>query len=204
VVGDRGSGSNAFSLFLIFILLYFSQKGAATPGASSPSSVPQEDHQGHSEETAENKLAVGLDYGNAVEYQQDTAAQSSQEFSNQLEELEEVPVPVESTEEIPAIFEPEVKPAAPIVKTGESEEKEETVPDLPEVPKVEEEIPLPAETTGTGDKTETAGEVEFATGENPVQPEPQVQKPWHLHSKISEGTKKKQSGPKISITFGSK
>ncbi|MDO7789061.1 hypothetical protein [Desulforamulus aquiferis] len=67
MAGDRGFGSNSFSLFLIFILLYLSQKAVSVTGLSSkknegPDIVDEDKDQ------VGQKVAVGLTDGEISEY----------------------------------------------------------------------------------------------------------------------------------------
>nr|WP_315988830.1 hypothetical protein [Desulforamulus aquiferis] len=67
MAGDRGFGSNSFSLFLIFILLYLSQKAMSVTGYSSkknegPDIVDEDKDQ------VGQKVAVGLTDGEISDY----------------------------------------------------------------------------------------------------------------------------------------
>ncbi|WP_149026600.1 hypothetical protein [Desulforamulus ferrireducens] len=77
VVGERGSGSNAFSLFLILILLYFAQKDSyANVYMENINTKEQPDQD---ENPLEEKLAVGLSNGEVQEYMPDETVHYQEE-----------------------------------------------------------------------------------------------------------------------------
>ncbi|ABO49783.1 hypothetical protein Dred_1249 [Desulforamulus reducens MI-1] len=87
MAGDRGSGYSAFSLFLIFILLYLSQQG-------TKASAYHQDNK-KQDKSSEEKVAVGLSDGEVMEYSPSPTADYVEDMS---EGEQNIPVIVEETD----------------------------------------------------------------------------------------------------------
>ncbi|SHK46155.1 hypothetical protein [Desulforamulus aeronauticus] len=144
MVGERGSGSNAFSLFLILVLLYFAQRGVSV-NAYSESSKAQ-DIPEQPETPTEGKLAVGLSNGEVTEYIPDSVVyfeendlepvvpieqlEFEQTMADPAELTEEEWVAAEEVEEIKEIFEE----SSEEIELEEASEKEPIVDVFFQVP----------------------------------------------------------------------
>lgn len=91
VAGDRGSNYNAFTLFLIFILLYLSQKGV-NASAYSQSGDSNINHSEQPEMPLEKQVAVGLSNGDMEEYSQEPVWQAEEQPFLMEDETEEAVV----------------------------------------------------------------------------------------------------------------
>lgn len=153
VAGDRGLNYNAFTLFLIFILLYLAQKGTSASAYSESS----QDQANQPETSAENQVAVGLSNGDIQEYTQEPVYQPEQslvyeepaleeEVSEDYEEVQEAVVedyPEESVDSTENELEPETTVATEESNVTEVLE-EEVVSEVPleeaPVEQVEEQV----------------------------------------------------------------
>lgn len=150
MVGERGSGLNAFSMFLILILLYFAQRSDSANVYSQ--NVKTQDHPEQTEKPMEEKLAVGLSNGDVEEYisdytnpepvaSVDKPEVEQTEFEQTFEQI------MEDTFE--PTFETTEEDVAPVVEMAEDEESLEEEEAYEEIEsEVEpEEVPLAEELT---------------------------------------------------------
>lgn len=146
MVGERGSGLNAFSMFLILILLYFAQRSDSANVYSQ--NVKTQDHPEQTEKPMEEKLAVGLSNGDVEEYVSDYTNPEpvasvdkpkvgQTEFEQTFEQI------MEDT------FETTEEDVAPVVEMAEDEESPEEEEAYEEIEgEVEpEEVPMAEEFT---------------------------------------------------------
>lgn len=208
MAGDRGSSYNAFTLFLIFILLYLAQKG--TDASAYSENVQTETDQFQTPaEPPEKKVAVGLSDGDVTEYPQSTVIETEEEMEEEQEIVVPEPAVIEETE-LTDETQAEEEQAAPEVIIEEPVEEirdpieESTVDDaslmdeiqtnLQEM--VEVNVPEPqAEDTSVGSAESEVTDEPVLGGQSNLFLKPTVMTGIH--------PKKQTGGPKVSIKFGS-
>lgn len=170
---DRTFGSGGMSLFLVFILLYMSQKGSMQGYQLSYNDEPMMNE----EPAAEKKYAVGMSNGEVME----------QDYASACEEpVPEVEVSID-TEEMGEIVQPEIE--EPVEETQYEEKAEDTYSQfLPEEDVLEQEEPWDSSMASEASEEPVLG------GQNNLFLYPTV--------KLLGSEKKSKTGPKVSIQYG--
>lgn len=206
VAGDRGSSYNAFTLFLIFILLYLSQKGTNASAYSETGQTKADQYQ-----QPAKPAAVGLSDGDVAEYPQSTVIETDEEITDgQHETFVQQPEVVEKTEkpEKTPVEEqqaaPEVLLEEPVEETPEPVE-ESTGDSISQVDEIMQT--MPQEIVEGSVKEPEAGEPTANISDSEVNDEPVLggQNNLFLKPTVMTGihAKKQSPGPKVSIKFGS-
>jgi len=205
VAGERGSNYNAFTLFLIFILLYLSQKGTNASAYSESGQTKADEYQ-QPEQPAEEKVAVGLSNGEVAEYQH-TVSEMDEEITDDQQEISvQHPEVIEQTEE-QALEEtlvdepqeaPEISVEEPVEETPQpveesADQADEVMPTIPQE-NFEVSVTEPEAEEAEASSNEVTDEPVLG-GQNNLFLKPTVMTDIHV--------KKQHTGPKVNIKFGS-
>lgn len=172
---DRTFGSGGMSLFLVFILLYLSQKGSMKGYQLSYNDEPMMNEG----PAAEKKYAVGLSDGEVME----------QDYASTCEEpVPEVEVSID-TEEMGETVQTEIE--EPVEETQFEEKVEDTYGQF--LPEEGSDVLEQEEPWGSSMASE-ASEEPVLGGQNNLFLYPTV--------KLLESEKKSKTGPKVSIQYG--
>ncbi|GAB6157061.1 hypothetical protein JCM39194_02610 [Desulfotomaculum varum] len=201
MAGERGSNYNAFTLFLIFILLYLSQKSVV--GVNSESGVSNADEHYQPEHLADATEDNGVYEDEAASFQP-----SDSEINEGLElDQQEIawPQPEEKAEEqaVAATLLDEVEQAPEISVATPAEETPATVGAIAD--QSVEDLPTLTEEVAEYDASDVAAE-EPAIADTQDTEEPVLGGQQHLFLEptVMTGfhTKKQPASPKINIKFG--
>ncbi|WP_073238424.1 hypothetical protein [Desulforamulus putei] len=205
MAGERGSNYNAFTLFLIFILLYLSQKGTNASAYSESGQTKADEYQ-QPEQPAEEKVAVGLSNGEVAEYQH-TVSEMDEEITDDQQEISvQHPEVIEQTEE-QALEEtlvdepqeaPEISVEEPVEETPQpveesADQADEVMPTIPQE-NFEVSVTEPEAEEAEASSNEVTDEPVLG-GQNNLFLKPTVMTDIHV--------KKQHTGPKVNIKFGS-
>ncbi|AEF94800.1 hypothetical protein Desca_1959 [Desulfotomaculum nigrificans CO-1-SRB] len=201
-MGGNYSSANAFTLFLIFILLSFSQKEAKTAGVNLQNGVPQVDYDGPSQEPVE--VHVSVPDVAEMKYNQSSASIGEEPMVGPLPEeipevVEQEPTTEETVPEELNLPSEHIVPSKDLVDVGEAKKEvgeatgAATTNDLTQIDPIEEPaVPMVEE------KVEQ-------TVANPFTEEPKLggQDKLFLRPFVTPTEPNKMhAGPKISIKFG--